>query len=201
MILRHKVCTKCKIEKSLEEYAKHASLKDGRQVQCRACHKAYNAQNKARIAAQRRDCYRKNPDRIKAKTREWYRNNRRAAIQYQAEYRRENAASLQEKDAKRHAKNKAAAKTWRHNRKARVRNSGERLSPDIVTKLLSEQNFKCPYCLGDLRVVGHHIDHYVPIILGGGNSDDNVQLTCPLCNLRKGSKHPMNFLPKIGSCH
>ena len=45
----------------------------------------------------------------------------------------------------------------------------------------------CP-CRRDLRVTGYHVDHVVALSRGGMNVASNLQLLCPGCNLRKGSR-------------
>lgn len=42
-------------------------------------------------------------------------------------------------------------------------------------------------------MVGYHVDHVVPISLGGSDGPENLVLTCPNCNHRKHAKHPMDF--------
>lgn len=38
----------------------------------------------------------------------------------------------------------------------------------------------------------------MPIARGGSNTDDNVQLLCPACNLKKSAKHPVDFMQERG---
>lgn len=74
-------------------------------------------------------------------------------------------------------------------RKALLKNAEGIHTANDVALILEEQNFTCPYCLSDLSD-GYHVDHYVPLSLGGSNWPDNLQCTCPTCNMRKGAKHP-----------
>ena len=42
----------------------------------------------------------------------------------------------------------------------------------------------------------YHIDHIIPISKGGSEWDlDNLELSCPTCNLKKGAK--MNYEPPV----
>ena len=59
---------------------------------------------------------------------------------------------------------------------------------DDVRLLLVTQNWRCNHCVKDLRVLGYHVDHVLPIAKGGTNNADNLQLLCPKCNLRKGAR-------------
>lgn len=38
-----------------------------------------------------------------------------------------------------------------------------------------------------------HVDHIMPLALGGRHEPGNIQLLCPPCNLRKSNKHPDAF--------
>ena len=55
-----------------------------------------------------------------------------------------------------------------------------------VRELAVSQRYRCVGCTRDLRVVGYHVDHVVPLARGGLNVRGNIQLLCPRCNLRKG---------------
>lgn len=47
----------------------------------------------------------------------------------------------------------------------------------------------CVYCADNL-FDGYHLDHIMPLALGGTNEAANLQCICAKCNLRKGAKHP-----------
>ena len=71
--------------------------------------------------------------------------------------------------------------------KRRGRMVGSYTKEDVRLMLVT-QNWMCHHCLKDLRVVGYHVDHVVPIARGGTNDVKNLQLLCPKCNLRKGAR-------------
>ena len=43
-----------------------------------------------------------------------------------------------------------------------------------------------------------HLDHIMPLALGGSNTDDNIQLLRARCNLQKRAKHPVDFMRERG---
>jgi 5-methylcytosine-specific restriction endonuclease McrA len=75
------------------------------------------------------------------------------------------------------------------NREARVRaNGGTHTAKDIQIQY-DLQEGECFYCgktLGDR----YHVDHVMPVSLGGSNGPENLVIACPRCNIRKGAKHP-----------
>jgi 5-methylcytosine-specific restriction endonuclease McrA len=79
------------------------------------------------------------------------------------------------------------------NRKARRLGIEGRLSPGIFSRLLTEQNGKCATCFSDLATTGIHLDHVVPFAKRGSNSDENVRLLCPECNIMKGDLDDADF--------
>jgi hypothetical protein len=74
-----------------------------------------------------------------------------------------------------------------HNRHKRSEGRGT-FTANRVRQLLREQQGKCANCYASFEVTGYHVDHIVSLARGGRNDDGNIQLLCPRCNLRKGSK-------------
>lgn len=64
--------------------------------------------------------------------------------------------------------------------------------------LFLTQNNKCVYCNLHLAITGYHIDHIMPLVLGGSNWINNIQLLCPQCNLKKHAKNPDIYEKEIG---
>jgi 5-methylcytosine-specific restriction endonuclease McrA len=46
--------------------------------------------------------------------------------------------------------------------------------------------------------VTRHVDHILPLALGGDNRRKNIQLLCPTCNLSKGAHHPIDHAQRNG---
>lgn len=83
-----------------------------------------------------------------------------------------------------------------HNRRDRI--GSDRLTSGLLKKLLSSQKCLCANCRCDLYQSGYHLDHIMPIALGGRNVDENIQLLCPKCNMSKGAKHPIDWAKSQG---
>ena len=65
-----------------------------------------------------------------------------------------------------------------------------------IRKLLETQHQKCTVC-GVSLIKGFHVDHILPLKLGGSNDITNIQLLCPPCNLSKGARHPEAFAKRL----
>ncbi|MFH1741137.1 MAG: HNH endonuclease signature motif containing protein [bacterium] len=67
-----------------------------------------------------------------------------------------------------------------------------------IADIRDRQRGKCGTCKANLKRTGFHVDHIIPIKLGGPNWPDNIQLLCPTCNLSKGSKDPFQWANENG---
>lgn len=158
-----KHCKNCNVE--TERY------KDGT---CKPC---VRAKNNAWAA--------KNRDARNAKCREWNAKNADSKRATNARYRAKNKESINE----RRRIKRALDPSMERNKSAKRRAAKGVLPKDIVAKLLLKQNSKCT-CCGISLSFGYHLDHIVPISRGGSNTEDNVQLLSPQCNLQK---HKLTF--------
>lgn len=91
-----------------------------------------------------------------------------------------------------------AVRTIRQNRRARKLAAGGTLSTDIAERLLKLQRGKCACGCDQPLGDDYHLDHRMPLALGGTNTDDNMQLLRKRCNLQKHAKHPVDFMQSRG---
>lgn len=121
----------------------------------------------------------RHPDRIREINRTQYVAKRperlAAAIKYQSENRG------------------TTVKANRNNRRARMRAAPGKITKVMVIEIRAAQGDACVYCRVDLKGAGH-LDHRKALARGGTNLRDNLQLTCPTCNHRKGAKEHREFL-------
>lgn len=123
-----------------------------------------------------------NRDRVRENNSNWYEANKDWAAEQNRNWQKVNPEKR---------------KIINQNRRAKVRGSGGKLSSNIVQTLMALQKGKCTCCGKSLKS-GHHLDHVIPIALGGMNDDSNVQLLTPKCNLSKGAKHPVDYMRSKG---
>lgn len=211
-----KICTKCCQHKPPAEFSKDAYKRDGLSTRCKSCRSAEHAAWRA-----------KNPDAVKTNNAEWYAKNADRSRAYSREYRRLNLEqvkktisnwgernkdkkaeankSWRQKNKARHVKNvidwmknnPEKVKSYRSNRKAKTRGSCGKVSVTLAENLLARQKGKCA-CCGNSIKNSYHMDHVMPLALGGLHVDNNIQLLCPPCNLSKGAIHPVDFMQKRG---
>lgn len=156
---------------------------DGRCKSCRrAIDRKWREANKEKVAYNNRKHREANRDKVSELNRKW---------------REANPEKNSERNRKWREANPEKRKVLNHNRRARIKGNGGTLSKAIVQTLMTLQKGKCACCGKSLKH-GHHLDHVIPIALGGTNTDDNVQLLTPACNLSKGSKHPVDYMRSKG---
>lgn len=95
------------------------------------------------------------------------------------------------------ARNPEAAIINSNNYRARKRENGGTLTRGIRNKLFKLQKGKC-VCCGEPLGDDFHLDHRMPVALGGSNTDDNMQLLRKVCNLQKQAQHPVDFMQSRG---
>lgn len=168
-----------------------AASREKRKEKIAATSAAWYSKNKGKVAEKKRRFREENKELCDQRARAWNEANPEKVIAARA------ASRLRHKDkiAEYRAANLDKFRVYAHNRRQRKR--GDRLSPDIVEKLMGLQSCKCAACKVSLQH-GYHIDHIEPLARGGANSDSNIQLLCPTCNVRKSARDPIDFMQQKG---
>jgi len=86
--------------------------------------------------------------------------------------------------------NRRAANHMQHQAR---RAAGQKPHKFDIQRLMCEQDARCAYCR-ELLSGQYHIDHKTPVSRGGTNDLNNLHLTCPRCNMRKGAMTHEEFL-------
>jgi 5-methylcytosine-specific restriction endonuclease McrA len=176
-------------KKRLAKKAWHAANRD--QV------RLYNAERREHAKQLRAARHAADP----SKRREQYLKYRAANLEKEkaraAKYRAANKEKLKAiRDAYR-AANPHRRALDNHARRARERQVSGKLSADIREKLFVLQKGKCACCRKPLGK-NYHMDHIVPLALGGLNVNANIQLLRAQCNMQKQDKHPIDFMQGRG---
>lgn len=85
------------------------------------------------------------------------------------------------------------AKNGKHRRRVRMR--GQMTAPQLRQWAAGERKI-CHWC--GARCETYEIDHIVPLSKGGQHKLDNLAISCPTCNRRKGARCPVEFAQSIG---
>ena len=153
---------------------------------CRLCANARAADSRAA-----------NPEKIVAASAAWYAANRERKKRDVTAWNAANPERKEENDATWAKANPEKKRIYTQNRRARKLENRGHLSPNIAEKLFKLQRGKCLCCgqpLGD----NYHLDHNMPLALGGANEDWNMQLLRQRCNNQKHAKHPIDFMRQKG---
>lgn len=129
--------------------------------------------------------------------REYYSKNKEKAKEYSKKYNEENKEFIKELSAKYRKNNPEKIRIHNRNSKSRKKNAPGKMSKDIVSRLMVLQKGKCTACNKKLNN-DYHLDHIIPLALGGTNFDSNIQLLHSICNKRKQAKHPVDFMQSLG---
>lgn len=179
-IARHKkIVYDANIEKIRERnklyYQKNSGVIKARSIK-------HHYDNHEEVLARKRAYHHKNKDLINKKKRNNRKNNPEHFAALDREWRKRNKEKVAE-----------MKRRYKHKR----RSSEGRLSKGVADKLYELQKGKCACCAGSIKD-GYHIDHIMPLALGGKNTDDNIQLLRPKCNQVKSAKHPIDYMQSKG---
>jgi 5-methylcytosine-specific restriction endonuclease McrA len=180
----------------------------------RAYRLRYRAENREKVTAQEKAFYQANLERMRAKNRRYSivnaeRISERNKGYYYADI--EKARARVRRYAAEHPEEVRATLTkWRRenpeiprehnaNRRAKKAKNGGRLTKGLIKRLYEAQKGLCACCGGALgERSNYHLDHQMPVALGGKSEDSNMQLLLKRCNLQKGKSHPDDFAVRRG---
>jgi len=187
-----RTCKKC----GSNDFVKH-----GKSTQCRICAnarlRAWADRNPEKIKQYKLTDQKKNPDRDCIRAKKYYQNNKEKVNKRDAEYRKLNKEKIKKKKIEWILQNSDRHRIYAHNRRAKIRESGGKLSVGLADRLFILQKGKCA-CCGKKLGKNYHLDHIMPIDLGGENIDSNIQLLTTTCNIKKKNKHPVAYMQSKG---
>lgn len=168
---------------------------------CRPCKKAYASAyqktHQAECLATVTRWQKANPERKRGAAATYRAANLRKVKERTDKWRTAHPERVREQHSKwlvAHPENKRASD---HKRRAGIKKGGGSFTATDIRALLKTQRGKCVACRGKISGI-YHIDHIMPLALGGSNGISNIQLLCPRCNLSKKDKHPITFMQSRG---
>lgn len=177
-----KICKVCGESKPFTDFGKESRVADGLQARCRSC-KNNAGKNWSKA----------NKDKARISVANWRIANPDKTAAYQDRYR----ASKREYTKQWYLDNKDKYRGYGRLRRAKIK------SNDFVKyseqEVLDKYGLNCHLCKSEIDMLapraagvpgwemGLHIDHIIPIALGGADKLENVKPAHGLCNLRKGA--------------
>jgi len=164
---------------------------------CKECNKKavlkYKNANPEKVKESRRKSDEKHKEKRIAAWAKYYAENKERLSAEKIQYRENNSEKVKQFGKSWRLRNLDKCRIYVQNRRAlRIANGGK-LSSELPDKLYKLQKGKCACCglpLGD----DYHMDHIMPLALGGANEDWNIQLLRQRCNNQKSVKHPVDFM-------
>ena len=215
-----KTCSKCNIGKQKTEFNKRSSEKDGIHKICRSCINAYKKldyhdnqskiidrsrlyrlNNKEKISVSRKARYAANPAPQKAAASNWANENRDRRSSTSKAWREANKEYIARSMKEWYSANLDMVLASNRKRRAISRSAEGTSTASDVRVIFENQRGLCASCKTKLFKSGdkkYHVDHIMPLKLGGSNWPSNLQCLCPPCNLSKGAKHPDDWAKQQG---
>ena len=200
-----KLCSKCNTTKTITEFYKDRTSKDGLHSLCKQCKNALskiyiqknkqvkNKYNKIHYETRKEKGYKQDKEYYK----EYYQKNKKRISERIKKYHIDNKErmELKQKIYKKTESAKISIKNTRMKRRT-IKKQGDVTTAQLA-KLLQDSKH-CYWCNNSLKGITPHIDHYIAISKGGQHTLSNLVVSCPHCNHIKSSKDPIEFANSIG---
>ncbi len=162
-----KICSKCEVEKDIEEFSWDNKAKGYRQSWCKSCMNEYKKQ-----------WYQDNKDYCDEYSKKYKEKNKSNVDKYQKEYQKQwDKQHLIDNRDKVYAKN--------------ARRRAQKLNQTPANASMSEiQKFYSICCYMNSISVNckWHVDHIYPLSKGGLHHQDNLRILDAIANIRKSNK-------------
>lgn len=210
------ICTVCNSNSSKK---RHAENRDKENASRQLSHiknkereslnnKAYKEKNKDRTKKTRREYYLKNREDQIRRARQWSKAHaehvRITSRKHKKKWRDNNLEKIKIKNSVWKSANLERVALYTRNRRARIKNIGGQHSIEDIIDILKLQKNRCAECgckiafnptEGEKKI---HVDHIMPVHLGGSNGRKNIQCLCGSCNVKKHATHPLDWAKKKG---
>lgn len=203
-----KICKKCGIGKPFNEFRTRKDTKNGYRNECKKCEQINSQDYKKNNPNYFVEYYKNNIECFKNKSKKHYENNiseikKRHNI-YSITYRELNKSYFTEYNKKyqKTDKYRLIVKNSQHKRRTHCKNT------DITygwLKEFEEKSVMCAICNCKMNKIkkhpqSKHLDHIVPINIGGKHLKTNVRYLCQTCNLKRpknGSDLNVSFVYQL----
>lgn len=149
------------------------------------------AENKARILASLKKYVVANREKVRGRMKNWYNKNREKQCERSRKFRKEHPDVCRKQLLDWASRNPEKVKAHRAKRRARRQNAVIGDTSIIAAwekKWKSKARVKCYWCRRSVPSKDCHTDHVTPLVKSGPHSVENLCISCPSCNLKKGPK-------------
>ena len=156
----------------------------------KAYSKAYRKVNKDIIKAQKKAYYEANKDRVKARVKAYRESNKEKIKAHQKLYRESNKEKIHIKNKSHYEANKEQYFARRNKRRALKIPALLPTTDDKLIQNLYKQRAEMTEKHGE----EYHVDHIIPLSIGGAHHQDNMRVITAKENLEKRDK----YIPELG---
>ena len=199
-----KLCRQCSkvLPATNEFWHSHRETKDKLNTSCKECARErarkWHAENREKANRRSLTYSSSHREEAKSKARIWRENNRTRYLHGSRKWRHENKERASEATKAWKAVNRERVLALVRNYKARKKAASGTHSGRDVLELLALQNHMCAACRCRIDGRKYHVDHIVPLSMGGSNDRGNLQILCAPCNLSKNARDPVEFMQSRG---
>jgi hypothetical protein len=188
-----KICSKCKIEKTLLEFRKDKSKKDGFYPSCKKCFQLLREQRKEFYLLSSKNWYNLNREHSNKKSNEWIKNNPEKYKKILSNWESKNRKYRNTYSVERRKNNKLTQLSENSRtrircflKKTNIRKTSSTFemigcTPQFLKEHLEKQ-FKDGMNWENYGLYGWHIDHIIP--LSSAEDEDGVYKLCHYTNLQ-----------------
>jgi 5-methylcytosine-specific restriction endonuclease McrA len=188
-LMKTKLCIKCNVEKSIDQFYRNKIRKDGRYPYCKeCCYKDYRKRYEKSEAHQRAVANRKYYDEHREEFRKAIHFRYNHSEKGRACQHRYNGSEKQKANKRRYVQSKKGRRRYRsyvQNRRAKRADNGGSYTPEEWKALCSLYDYRCLCCGEIFKFDELTVDHIIPIAKGGTSNIDNLQPLCMPCNKSK----------------
>jgi len=167
-----KLCSKCKVEKSLNSFTIDRSSRDGLHFKCKDCLRQYREENRERNNKKMSEIYYANRDRYLENCKQYRAVNKEALNAKKRAYKKEKSGLINSINARRNALKLNATPVW-----------ADTLAIKRIYKEAAE--------LSKITGIEFHVDHIIPLKgknVTGLHVESNLRIISKTENLKKKNK-------------
>lgn len=192
-----KCCTKCGVEKPVEDFTTMKKSRDGRHPQCRACVNSYRRENQSRYRDSQKRWEIENADRILENARKRRATDRFKELSYVngQRYRAKYGDRLREKKRAYYAAHPELRRAeYQRNKEAYIARAYKRhhnlreLTPANANRKVIQAFYDLAKRLTLTTGITYEVDHIVPISKGGLHHENNLRVVTMKENRSKGAR-------------